>query len=421
MVPADRSARFVADRSLERHGEVALGGSPLRLFRLTPAGARVLDRIVAGDEVPVSTLVERLVDAGAIHPRPGPAPYTTADVTVVVPSLGSPSPVPGALLVDDGSEPPLAGAAVRLPVNRGPAAARNAGLARVTTPLVAFVDTDVTVGAGWLDGLLGHFADPRVAVVAPRVVTPGDPTSSLDLGEHPGPVRPGSRVAYVPAAAIVCRVEALRSIGGFDETLRVGEDVDALWRLDAAGWRCRYEPTVVVEHRARPTRAGRWRQRVTYGTSAAPLAQRHPGALAPLRMSGWSVAAWLAGVLGPRRVGPVLGAAIGAGSSAALVRKLDDLPARTAFALAARGNAAAGDQIAAAVRRAWWPLVALAAVRWRWARKVLVASLLAARRPTRLVDDVAYSVGVWRGIVATREVGPLIPEIRSWPGRTTGS
>jgi hypothetical protein len=220
-------------------------------------------------------------------------------------------------------------------------------------------------------------------------------------------------VSYVPAAAIVCRAAALHAIGGFDESLRVGEDVDLVWRLDAAGWRCRYEPHAEVWHAPRPTWAAWIRQRIDYGSSTAPLARRHRGALAPIRMSGWSVATWVLAAFGR----PVLGGAVGAGSAAALVRKLPDVPARAAFRLAGEGNLRAGDQIANAVRRVWWPVVAVAAVRSRPARHILLAAALAARTPMRLLDDVAYSIGVWKGMAAVRTPAPLVPEISSWPGR----
>ena len=36
----------------------------------------------------------------------------------------------------------------------------------------------------------------------------------------------------------------------------------------------------------------------------------------------------------------------------------------------------------------------------------------------RLVDDLAYGVGVWKGVVAEREPAPLLPAFTSWPGRT---
>jgi hypothetical protein len=134
-------------------------------------------------------------------------------------------------------------------------------------------------------------------------------------------------------------------------------------------------------------------------------------------MSGWSVASWAAGVAAH----PVLGAAISAGSAGALVRKLDDIPAREAFRLAWLGNLMAGEQIASAVRRVWWPLLLIAASRSRLARRILVASALAARHPVRLADDVAYSIGVWRGMLDERTIAPLIPEISSWPGRRAPS
>jgi hypothetical protein len=130
-------------------------------------------------------------------------------------------------------------------------------------------------------------------------------------------------------------------------------------------------------------------------------------------MSAWSVATWSLAMLER----PIVGSAVGLGSAAALVRKLPDVPPRAAFALAARGNLLAGDQIAKAVRRVWWPLVAVAALRSRTARRVLVASAFAARHPVRLADDLAYSIGVWRGIVAERTLAPLVPDISSWPGR----
>ena len=87
--------------------------------------------------------------------------------------------------------------------------------------------------------------------------------------------------------------------------------------------------------------------------------------------------------------------------------------------LAATGNLRAGDQLANAIRRAWWPLVVLAAAPSRTARRVLVASLVAARSPIVAADDLAYSVGVWQGVLRERTVAPLVPEISSWPGRRT--
>ncbi|MGA1052879.1 MAG: hypothetical protein ACO3WU_11335, partial [Ilumatobacteraceae bacterium] len=98
--------RFVPDTTLRRFGTSTIGGTPLRMFRLTPAGGRTLDRLVAGDDLPPSRLTRALLDAGAIHPdiRESAGRFTAGDVTVVMPVLGAPRTVPdGAVVVDDGS------------------------------------------------------------------------------------------------------------------------------------------------------------------------------------------------------------------------------------------------------------------------------------------------------------------------------
>jgi len=84
--------------------------------------------------------------------------------------------------------------------------------------------------------------------------------SPLDMG-------PNRIVPYVPSAALIVRTPVR-----FDETLRYGEDVDLIWRLLDQGHRVVYDPSVVVLHHE----ADVLRRRFRYGTSAAPLAARHP-------------------------------------------------------------------------------------------------------------------------------------------------
>jgi len=419
--------QYRLDRSVERHGDVVIGGSPLRLFRLTTGGVEVVERIERGEEIAPSVLVDRLLDAGAIHPVPDAGSshqFAVSDVTIVVPVHGELVQVAdGTIVVDDASPSPVAGATIRSDVNIGPGAARMAGLEHVTTPLVAFVDADVALPDAWLDGLLPHFDDSRVGLVAPRIrSTPGDSAleryeeqrSPLDLGPEPARIRAGSRVSYVPAAAIVVRVDAIREVGGFDVDVRFGEDVDLVWRLDEAGWTCRYEPAVEAHHPPRPTWLAWVRQRIDYGSSAAPLSKRHPGRLAPVQMSGWSAGSWVLAAAGH----PLAGVAVGAGSAAALVPKLGDVPPKVSLRIAGLGNVYAGRLLADAVRRVWWPIVLVAAIRSRRARLIALAALLPLRHPAHLADDMAYGVGVWKGIWRERTIAPLIPRFTSWPGRS---
>ncbi len=217
----------------------------------------------------------------------------------------------------------------------------------------------------------------------------------------------------MPGAAIVVRASAFDAIGGFDEQLRFGEDVDLVWRLDAAGWACRFEPASTVHHAPRASLAARLRQHAGYGTSAAPLALRHPHALAPMVSNGWTASAWA--LVGSGR--PVAGVSLAIGSSAALIRKLPDVPPAVAFTLALRGHTGAAQQIAHAVRREWWPLVALAALVSRRFRWIAVAAVLADVRATP--TDVAYGWGVWRGMRRHRTLGPIVPRLAAWPARPT--
>ena len=297
-----------------------VGGSPVRVLRLTPSGARHVAGWWAGTPVPdharARVLARRLLDTGIAHPVLSSQVQAGAgdpgDVTVIIPvcdrqaelarCLAGLVQMPRVIVVDDDSGDPAAVARVAADagarvlhraVNGGPAAARNTGLAAADTPLVAFLDSDCVPGPGWLDALLPHFADPAVGAVAPRIV-PDEPgrtwlaryegaSSTLDMGARESIVRPGSRVPYVPGAALVVRRAAAGT--GFTETMRVGEDVDFVWRLAASGWRVRYEPAAIMPHQHR-VRLRQWfGRRKDYGTSAAILEQRHPGAVRPLYIS----------------------------------------------------------------------------------------------------------------------------------------
>ncbi len=443
---------------------VLMGGSPLRLLRLSVKARSVAARWAAGTPVGPSSseqrLARRLVSAGTHVPRPGDAGFGPHDVTVVIPVRDRPAqldqllaslPDVRCIVVDDASAQPSlneqtarrAGAAViMLETNVGPSGARNAGLRAATTPLVAFIDSDCIPTADWLTPLLGHFNDPVVAAVAPRV-QPADSDSasalqryesvrsSLDCGDAPGVVRPMSRIPYVPSAALVVRRSAVAH-PFFDERLRGGEDVDLVWRLADAGWDVRYEPAAIVRHEG-PRTIGEWLARRTfYGTTAAPLSQRHPEAMAPLHTSIWTASVW--GLLAARR--PLLAAGALAGSVAVLARRLNgmvDQPVQTATRIAGGGTVRSTVPALGGLSRAWSPGLLMALVPRRTRRAAAVALLAPAWADWRdnsggldpltfaalhVADDVAYGVGVWKGCVAGRTLRPLLPRIalrpRTW-------
>jgi mycofactocin glycosyltransferase len=485
----DGFAILLDPRTRRREDGALLGGSPLRLLRLSARARGLLagDRLVVHD-VTTAMLAARLLDAGLASPDL--PPRTADDVTVVVPVKDRPDalhrllaalrtdPATASLpvvVVDDGSAVPVAAPGARVvrhPVAEGPAAARNAGLRAAGTPFVAFLDSDCVPQPGWLERLRPHLDDPRLAVVAPRIValdpcahgtaldpcahgtaldpcahgTALDPcahgralpggagwfaayeaaVSALDMGPSPAAVRPGSAVSYVPSAALLVRREAVGD--GFDEAMRVAEDVDLVWRLGAAGWRVRYEPAAAVAH-AHPGTTAEWlRRRAFYGTGAALLAARHGSAVAPLVVAPETALAW-ALLLSGRRWARGASAVVLAVTAARLAPRLagpgERPPAGFAALLVARGMGASGRALARSVTRHHWPLAVPAAVVSRRARRWVLAAAAAdavlawwphRRRvgpvrfaAARRLEDLAYGAGLWAGAVRARSARALLP------------
>ncbi|OHV38280.1 mycofactocin system glycosyltransferase [Pseudofrankia sp. EUN1h] len=507
------------ETSVLSRGKVLLGGSPLCLLTLSAAGGGVWEALLAGQPVGeagpgAGALARRLVEAGLAHPAPPPpSPGCAAGVTAVLPvrnhaqGLGRliaalAGRCAEVIVVDDGSTDGTAAAAaaagarvLRHERPLGPAAARLAGAAAAMTPLVLFCDADVLPqdvlspdvlppDSDWFGVLLGHLADPAVGAVAPRVASPVPPgaragllaryesaRSPLDLGPRPAGVRPGSRVSYVPSAVLLIR----RELVGFDPAMRYGEDVDLVWRIVGAGWSVRYEPAAVVHHRPRATWAGWARQRFGYGSSAGPLAARHPGPLRPAGQAAAVAAAALAIAAAPaspvapassrgsrgrranamatavsalpftgaprprwrvvrrREVACVVAAVTAIRSVVTAVRLARRLaaaprPTRLAWVMVIAGRRYALEAAADNVRRGWWPVLATG----RPGRRVLALSVAvpAARdwwvtRPDvgflpyvllRFADDAAYSLGVWWGCARARTACPLLPASRPRAG-----
>lgn len=443
-------------------GRLLVGGSPLTAMRLTDRAANLVGPAgVTVTDASTRHLAERLVATNLGQPDLGAVPIAAAhELTVVIPVRDRPVQLARALaalqplscvVVDDASCHPEHVAEVarchgaRLVVldqNVGPAGARNAGLATVMTAYVGFVDSDVEVAGDDLLALTRHFADPQVVLVGPRVcgvARSARPrwferydaaSSSLTLGDQPGVVRPGAAVAWLPSACLVGRTDALA--GGFDVDLRVGEDVDLVWRLVESGARVRYDPTVRAQHDARPTLIGWLGRKFVYGSGGAALAARHGNRLAPAVLTPSYAAAATALLLRRRWTAPFTVVTVALGwqnlrRTLPMSADTDTIAAR----LAGRGIGWAVRQEASLLLRHWWPLTALGVFTSQRARRVLLTALVvdllvmlaeqpeSRREPAtylagRRLDDIAYGAGLWWGAAKARSIRVLVPRR---PGR----
>jgi GT2 family glycosyltransferase len=191
--------------------------------------------------------------------RPDYLDVTLASVVPQAASAGA-----EVLVVSDGVDPCTQAVAERhgvrvlsLPTPRGLNAARNQAVGATHGELIAFIDDDVYVPAGWLQALLAGadsapehevFGGPiraRLEGGGPRACgREGAPITTLDCG-------PADRdVAVVYGANMAIRRGAFERVGMFDESLAGRGDEDE-WerRYTASGGRIRYLACAGLEHR----------------------------------------------------------------------------------------------------------------------------------------------------------------------------
>src|SRR5580700_12043050 len=126
LAPAGMGLRPDPGSRLLAGGTVLVGGSPVRVLRLTPSGARHVTGWWSGAPVPdharARALARRLLDTGIAHPVPDGCGWSTDDVTVVIPvrdrqaelarCLTGLVQMPRVIVVDDASGDPAAVARV---------------------------------------------------------------------------------------------------------------------------------------------------------------------------------------------------------------------------------------------------------------------------------------------------------------------
>jgi mycofactocin system glycosyltransferase len=442
-VVLDPDAKFL-DRNF------LVGGTPWRLLRLPGRSLDVAQRWKSGDVVRLGeqAFARTLIRQGFLHPV-YTGDFGLEDVDVVIPVHNDVESLAQLLaqlsglhvtVVDDASTVPalvrecareFGATLVRLDENLGAAGARNAGADATTRPFVCFVDDDVLLSnaRGVLSSLRAQFQYGELGACAPRVL--GAEGSGirerfeqrfgpLDMGPREAIVVPGGPVNYVPSACLMVRREAFGV--GFDEDLRLGEDVDFIWRLHDRDWLVRYLANVEVSHRARRTWRRWWIQRVRYGGSSSELARRHHDRLAPVRADAWNAVAWLSVLIGKPALALRIARVTRDRLTATLSDQADD-PRALANAIVTRTMVRTGAPLSRAIVRTYGLVLLVAALHprlrrpaltlfalgtaWRWRHQRLHVGDV----PLALADDAAYGVGVFQGAWREKSLVALTPRI----------
>jgi glycosyltransferase involved in cell wall biosynthesis len=159
---------------------------------------------------------------------------------------------------------------------KGAPHARNAGAAAARGEYLAFCDADDMVHPEWLGALVA--AGRKYDSVSGPVET-----STLNTPKVASwrPVQPPDKPEETPdfldfglSGNLGMWRSVFETVGGFEESLNVGEDVDFTWRIQLAGFTLGHEPKAMVAYRLRDNYRALWRQSFAYG-EAGPELYRH--------------------------------------------------------------------------------------------------------------------------------------------------
>jgi glycosyltransferase involved in cell wall biosynthesis len=158
---------------------------------------------------------------------------------------------------------------------------RNAALAATETTYLVLTDDDVAYEEGWIDVVLRAFEhESDAAAICGQVIGADGKWYSGRGGVHRGPAR---TFGLGTGCSTAFRVDALRSIGGFDEQLgsgtrfRSAEDTDVLYRLLRDGWTVVSTDDLRVVHHDSLSRSDQRRRHHSYGIGAGAQTAKHVG------------------------------------------------------------------------------------------------------------------------------------------------
>ncbi len=164
---------------------------------------------------------------------------------------------------------------VNAPAGRGPAYARNIGIAAARGELIACCDSDDVVGENWLTEIIDALGEYEY-VGGPLAVDLLNEKWLADARGRWGALGPGrfGNIDFAHGCNLGIRRDAFRRAGGFDERLLAGEEIDLAMRIWKLGIKLHFVPGAVVHYRYRTTVLANCRQSFSFGKANPTLARR---------------------------------------------------------------------------------------------------------------------------------------------------
>lgn len=137
-------------------------------------------------------------------------------------------------------------------MKRGAAASSNLGIKLSSGEIVCSIDSDAIISEGWLKHVVAEFSDPEVAAVAGYIKTANPERlvarfMGAELEDRYHQIK-SKEVDHVSTCNTAYRKKIIEAVGGFDEELYYGYDVDLSYKVKKAGYRILLMKNVGCRH-----------------------------------------------------------------------------------------------------------------------------------------------------------------------------
>jgi len=158
---------------------------------------------------------------------------------------------------------------------RGPSFARNSGVNAANADKLLFCDADDVVDLPWVQELCDALDESDIAIGVHKYDAINTESSARGwVVDQELPSRFG-HLPFGSSSAMGVRGDVFARIGGFDESLRCGEDLDLCWRAQYSGATIALAPDATIQYRLRPGIGTQFVQTFRYGIGDAQLMRRH--------------------------------------------------------------------------------------------------------------------------------------------------